>query len=132
MTSMCDRCYAPGECCKRLTVNRTFWDDEPIGPQLEALKEANPGNASLPWLPVKKRSPSFVSEDEETKGRKYSYWLFECPWLTAEGRCGNYEQRPEVCRIFEPGSDGICVHYQGAENSELFDIIKPIDLTRLE
>lgn len=49
----------------------------------------------LPFLPLYK-SPS-------------GEWRYWCQHLTREGRCGIYDQRPAVCRAYEPGSDrGLC------------------------
>jgi Fe-S-cluster containining protein len=36
-------------------------------------------------------------------------WLFWCPVLTREGRCGDHAHRPGLCRTYEPMSDGLCV-----------------------
>lgn len=39
-------------------------------------------------------------------------WVFwSCKNLTPEGRCGDYENRPELCRTYEPGQDLLCVEY---------------------
>lgn len=39
--------------------------------------------------------------------------MFNCPELLPNGRCGIYENRPELCRKFEEGSEPLCVHYNG-------------------
>lgn len=36
-------------------------------------------------------------------------WYFWCPELTREGRCGDYPNRPDLCRSYEPMSDRLCV-----------------------
>lgn len=111
--SLCDKCYAPGQCCKRLRLYRegnaslTFWLDEPTEKQLDAL--------GLPFKPTEQ-----IGEwlDEES-GRRYGEFLFTCPRLLPNGRCGDYENRPDLCRRFEPGADPLCVHFQGAEGVDL-------------
>lgn len=42
-------------------------------------------------------------------------WRWWCTNLLPSGRCGDYENRPEVCRIFVAGSDPLCVHYWAAD-----------------
>lgn len=108
MSSLCDKCYAPGQCCQRLHLSSggeslTLWDDEDAVQQLRAR--------GLPFVSVAKHG---TWKDEES-GRTYSEHVYSCPVLTSDGRCGDYDNRPEVCRIFEPASDGLCVHYGGAE-----------------
>jgi Fe-S-cluster containining protein len=46
--------------------------------------------------------------DDET-GKVYVSVHYDCPNLTPDGRCGIYETRPNLCRIFVPGTDPLCV-----------------------
>lgn len=115
--SLCDKCYAPGTCCKWLTLETgddhqlVIWDDE--DPAV-VLKERH----HLPFEPVKRQGQWM---DEKT-GKTYSSWYWRCPILLPDGRCGDYENRPDLCRRFEPASGPLCVHYQGAEGRESGDI----------
>jgi Fe-S-cluster containining protein len=59
----------------------------------------------VPWQRVRSR------KDGE-------FWRWRCTELTASGRCGIYEDRPRACRVFEPGSDALCVHYRGSEGGD--------------
>jgi Fe-S-cluster containining protein len=54
----------------------------------------------------------YHAEDET---RDYQDWVWTCPKLAEDGRCTIYNDRPDMCRNFEPLSDGLCVHFQGAE-----------------
>lgn len=45
--------------------------------------------------------PFFVGE--------HNSWRLWCPNLTREGRCGDYENRPRLCRSFQAGSDPLCI-----------------------
>lgn len=37
------------------------------------------------------------------------YWLFGCPMLDWDtGRCTDYENRPTLCREYQPMSDPLC------------------------
>ncbi|WP_435018499.1 YkgJ family cysteine cluster protein [Tundrisphaera sp. TA3] len=115
--SLCDNCYSPGSCCKSLRLisenpetgelyPRTFWDDSSIDEQTKDW-------ANFPFTPNEKLN----TYTEEGSGRTYSEWNYNCRNLLPSGRCGDYENRPELCRIYEPASDGLCVHYQGAEGT---------------
>lgn len=121
MPSLCDQCFAPGACCRRLNFyggspaidggnEKTYWLDEPIEPQLRAGM-GNDVYRPIPFevFEIKER---FI--DEETK-RPYGKITFSCRNLLPNGRCGDYENRPWLCRVFEPAGDHLCVHYKGAE-----------------
>lgn len=44
----------------------------------------------------------------------------KCSYLTSEGKCGIYEQRPSLCRTFEVGSGG-CLETLKAVRPELYE-----------
>jgi len=105
--SLCDKCYDPGRCCKRLhlTFDRektNDWiDQQPDTKQgREALLQWMGSGAPLPFIPADKVDGT---------------WYWTCPQVDKNGRCRIYETRPQLCRDFEPASDGLCVHYRGAE-----------------
>lgn len=56
----------------------------------------------------------FVPSTPEPGARGAWAWRFSCPKLGADGRCTIYDDRPDLCRTYEPMSDGLCVHYQGS------------------
>ena len=58
----------------------------------------------VPWQRVR------TADDE--------FWRWRCTELTADGRCGIYENRPRACQVFEPASDPLCVHWRGAESGD--------------
>lgn len=101
MTSLCDSCYAPGACCKHFTL----------------FGRAEPGDRGLP-----------LDEGNAARAIAYHGLPFEviadaggavrCSRLLPSGRCGDYENRPQMCRDLEPGLDPLCVHWRGAEGSE--------------
>lgn len=101
--SACDRCFAPGRCCSNISLNLNGGTWPLVETALEVYVllarawTADPsalGNAQ-PLMPLFRRPD----------GR----WIFWCPALTREGRCGDYENRPGMCRVFEPMSDQLCV-----------------------
>lgn len=81
----------------------TAWVDE-----VEAGTASLPGTPFVPWMELER----FTFEET---GRQFATYLWSCPVLLPNGRCGDYENRPNVCRSFEPASDLLCVHYGGAE-----------------
>lgn len=115
-TSLCDRCFAPGQCCKALAlfsmkdVELTVWDDDPKLPE-------QPGTQ-----PPFTRTTRTGGPWKDDAGREYSTWFWSCSALLPSGRCGIYETRPDLCRRFEPASSPLCVHYQGAETGETHDV----------
>ena len=64
-----------------------------------------------PFRAIEVRS---INTDADSK-RPYGYVTFNCVNLTKDGRCGDYENRPWLCRVFEPGEGPLCVHWRGAE-----------------
>lgn len=108
--SLCDRCYAPGACCKGFTLFRenrdevTLWLDEPFDDQM-----------STHGVPFAARAVGEPILDET--GRPFTRVKFDCRRLS-NGRCADYESRPEVCRNFEAGSGSLCVHFDGAESGD--------------
>lgn len=100
--SLCDSCYAPGQCCKGFVLNNgTVGRGMTKAEVLELLK-----GYDLEML---------VPSKVEIEGDQ---WRFFCTNLTLEGRCGDYENRPPICRGLEPASDQLCVHWKGAEGDE--------------
>lgn len=102
--SLCDSCFAPGSCCKGFTLN-AWWARAPIS-RLEVLAklatcEPEPDRIGLPFIPRERRADGC--------------WSFECVALGPDGRCTEYESRPYLCRVFEPASESLCVHWRGAE-----------------
>lgn len=51
----------------------------------------------------------FVPEEPYFNDKGGELWRFRCTALLANGRCGNYEDRPDLCKRYEAGSDELCV-----------------------
>lgn len=94
--SLCDTCVAPGMCCKQIIVNVA------TSTILEAIVSLTAYWPEENILPL----PFVFSKREDELGV-----TVECDWLTADGRCGNYDLRPHYpCRTFEIGSDSLCAY----------------------
>lgn len=111
--SLCDRCYMPGACCRHLIFSRpgrgseTFWLDGSEDLQLASIIGPHPFKVA-----------EVLSRDSGLDGIEYGSVRWSCRNLTDSGRCGDYDNRPALCRDFEAGSDALCVHWRGAEGGE--------------
>ena len=109
--SACDTCKQPGACCTRMhlrsegdsDVALSFWaDDLPMLRGLIRMAEWG-----LPFIPY-----AVAQEFSDKDGRKYQRLQYRCVDLGSDGRCMNYEHRPQLCRDYEPLSDPLCVMYE--------------------
>ena len=92
MASLCDRCRAPGACCRAVTLSG---EEGALGPAASGLElSALMAVAWLPFAPLL-RHPDGVM-------------VFWCSNLGRDGRCADYAHRPELCRAYEPGTGVIC------------------------
>ncbi len=100
--SLCDKCFHPGACCKNFRLTLESGNSFAAG-MLKGEAKAAAEWRNLPFLPSRRGSD----------GR----WKWKCSELGADGRCNIYESRPGVCRAYIPASDGLCVHFKGAEGT---------------
>lgn len=111
--SLCDVCTRPGRCCSGFVLNASWANDVTALEALAGLASCDPLNRDdrapaygLPFLPLYK----------DPKG----WWRFWCPNLGRDGRCGDYENRPQVCRDFVPESgDALCALNANAITREM-------------
>lgn len=105
--SLCSICPEPGRCCKKfcLPAAPTFWKS--------SWEEDAQHWVEQQGVPFAPHSHGPVHVDEES-GEEFVLVWFHCPEVTAEGRCGIYENRPDTCRIFVPGSDQLCAFHKDA------------------
>lgn len=100
MTSAsCDSCRRPGACCRGLVLS---------GPSvpLKSWRQDASDFVARHLMPFLRPSSHFIPDDAGLVRVAY-----DCDRLGADGRCSDYEGRPEMCRIFEPGSDQLCIEY---------------------
>lgn len=107
MGSLCDSCWSPGHCCNDIILldqngGVTFWADEGE----EGVQR---------WLddrryPFKIKSKAEFKTDD---GRAYWQVWFGCKWLGENGRCRGYDDRPDICRRYEPKSCSLCIMCTG-------------------
>jgi Fe-S-cluster containining protein len=106
--SLCDKCFAPGACCKGLSLStagapRTLW----LGEREYLIEQLR--DAGLPFEP----SEQLGQWTDDESGKDYASFSYNCPNLLPSGRCGDYENRPQVCSSYEPRQDSLCVHFHG-------------------
>ncbi len=105
--SACDTCPKPGSCCKGFTLNNGTHSPAFTADRWADLGTEYAKRNGLPFIPLEpyKGESEFGWTDDKVGIR----WT--CKNLTPEGRCGDYENRPNLCRIYEPGSDRLCAVY---------------------
>ena len=123
--SACDTCRDPGYCCRNFTLNVVFPAEMP---RAEVQKHIDEGTD--PWdgpdyadgEPTPFMHPIRISSRYIHKGEKKPHgvtWGFSCDRLGHDGRCMQYEDRPQVCRGYEPKSDLLCIEYDGTHKGYL-------------
>lgn len=105
--SLCDTCPRPGACCHGFPLSRSLPIAEGVGAAIGLCAKEG-----LPFYPI-----GTFDDDPKYRGAHWpvpdgeQIWTFACTNLTAEGRCGDYENRPLLCRIYTPLSHGCALHY---------------------
>lgn len=96
----CDLCIDPGACCRAFPLNHYF----ELGATLEAIRKLLVEKNLAMFRPLRRY------REWSSDGKWWEQWLFRCTKLKPNGRCGIYDTRPNLCRTYEPGCDGMCVH----------------------
>ena len=91
--SLCNVCTKPGACCHNFSL--TFKDGTVRLPV--ALANAKMKRHNYPFIAIGRNEDGFTR--------------FSCP-LLKDGRCSDYENRPQTCRNFEPAGDDLCVFFE--------------------
>jgi Fe-S-cluster containining protein len=89
----CAACPDKGRCCREFYISK-----DGIGilsDSLESVSEYVAKELELPFTPLYN-----INEFG---------WVFKCDWLREDGRCGDYEHRPELCRLYHAGSSLLCL-----------------------
>lgn len=99
---LCETCRKPGSCCKNFALVSRFTKDN-WKSEAESL---------LATHKIDYFKPVRVRPNPTTQNPDAVSVYFDCERLGLDGRCTNYNERPETCRVFEPGSDPLCAEYQ--------------------
>jgi Fe-S-cluster containining protein len=100
MMVSCDTCRAPGSCCSAFTLNIPVFGDDWKAEAIEKLEQ----HGLVMFVPVRKRIGWGRSP--------FNGILFNCTRLGSDGRCTDYENRPELCRAYQAGDDALCAEFE--------------------
>jgi Fe-S-cluster containining protein len=80
-------------------------------------KGTNPWTGDYDGQPLPFMHPVRIATRYAHRGARKPHsvkWGFECERLGADGRCTQYEDRPNMCRIYEPKDDLLCIEFDGS------------------
>lgn len=104
--SLCDTCIQPGNCCRGFVlVGKGF---SPDNWQQEAQDLVN--RNGMPFFKAV-RPTLQLYRDSDVIGAFYN-----CDRLGADGRCTDYENRPQTCVRYEAGADALCSMHENKLN----------------
>jgi Fe-S-cluster containining protein len=116
VSGLCETCIAPGNCCKRVNLSGGSGMNQIDAPMSFERAEHMAMRYGLPFRPA----------EQETDGT----WRWWCPALARDGRCSIYETRPQLCRDYRAGSDGLCAHYwPDPDDARVPDLKKAVEPT---
>ena len=107
---ICDKCHAPGSCCKGFHLSLMGWESpEDLPSKIDAAVETlkNMGlDFFVPYKPLKpfnKESGLIYGYNDNEKVSM----TWRCTRLK-DGKCSDYENRPDLCKTYKPMSDDLC------------------------
>jgi Fe-S-cluster containining protein len=109
----CDTCSSPGACCKEfpLSHHKSYWMDD-VGWESSWQEILDDHNLTF-FYPVKLRYVDIAIVSNTGEFRAYGQPLTSCHRLGADGRCTDYENRPEFpCKAYPPMHDKLCVEWR--------------------
>ena len=95
MNPLCDACG--GSCCSFRTMGVSFAEI----PEGRTLQEVLDGRVPEQVLRPDGKAPRMTFYDAHEKETGERHLIFECAHVSPQGKCRIYENRPEMCRIFE-------------------------------
>lgn len=101
--SLCDRCSKPGRCCSDFLLSLQIPAGDDWKDRAKTLVE---GYGIKHFIPIEAVRGPWTPDDRVQ-------FRCNCSLIGADGRCMDYENRPAVCRVFEPGTDALCVEFIG-------------------
>lgn len=120
----CDRCVAPGTCCKSFPISSM---GVPLGTTPQRLQEML-NERNLPFNPQRRDKIWASSASANGTGHQWNEeWHYTCPKLGEGGRCTIYEERPSICRVYEAGVDIMCVHMRLPDGNPIIPQLPIID-----
>ena len=115
--SICDTCRDPGYCCRDFTISVVFPVDMPRAEVDKHIAEGtDPWNGNREGELTPFMHPARIARRYAYRGQHKPHgviWAFNCDRLGKDGRCMQYEDRPTICRSYEPKTDLLCIEYDG-------------------
>ncbi len=99
--SPCDTCRKPGSCCKGFVLSPIF--------SAETWEQEAPLNLASHGVPYFR----IVEAVRSTQVDGAVAVRCSCDRLDENGRCSDYDNRPNVCRLYDPLSDSLCCEFVG-------------------
>lgn len=96
--SICNTCRTKGNCCKGFVLN--FWVSKDNW-YIESIKKLQEYNIDFMY-PIR---PCDYFDNNMVQVQ------FDCNRLGSDGLCTDYENRPELCRLYQPMQDALCCEY---------------------
>lgn len=97
--SICESCRIKGNCCKGFMLNFIINKSENWEEELNSWLKVNETEFLIP-----RRAP--YNDTEKTLG-----FRFDCSLLGEDGLCKDYENRPDMCKLYQPQEDALCCEY---------------------
>ena len=107
----CAACPRPGRCCTNFLLNMRGEEGDADPAAVLARLHSRP----QPHEDGETRPLPFLPLWQHATGK----WFWWCPKLTREGRCGDYDRRPSLCRAYQPGQDALCALFSPRQVDEM-------------
>lgn len=105
--STCNFCIRPGACCENFYLSMPEPDTKKSDGYATVWRETL--IRGLPFYPSRP-----FNQYTDAAGVERQQWQFSCTNLLPNGRCGDYDNRPEFpCRDYKPLQDHLCVMTAG-------------------
>lgn len=96
--SVCDTCRTKGNCCDGFVLNLWFSKDNWFNESIKKLQEHK-----LDYMYPIRPCDYFGKDTVQVQ--------FGCNNLGDDGLCKDYDNRPDLCKLYEPQQDALCCEY---------------------
>lgn len=104
--SLCNKCIKPGSCCNNFVLSGHGFGTE-YESEWREVGAKRVERFGLPFIPI--RFEQSATSLKDTDVPPWGLIRYSCSKVTEDGRCSIYSTRPQLCRSYKAGSDGLCV-----------------------
>lgn len=104
--SLCNKCIKPGSCCNNFVLSGHGFGTE-YESEWQEVGAKRVERFGLPFIPI--RFEQSATSLKDTDVPPWGMIRYSCSKVTEDGRCSIYATRPQLCRSYKAGSDGLCV-----------------------